>query len=99
MLFLNQYITTFITIFIAGFASLFAQKSEINRRQLMADSIAKRVTFDYNADTLYSELTQEIGYLKSKEIYTFQVNLRDDKWEDSSWTFTNYDLRGERLTL
>jgi hypothetical protein len=99
MLFLNQYITTFITIFIMGFASLFAQKSEINRRQLMADSIAKRVTFDYNADTLYSELTQEIGYLKSKEIYTFQVNLRDDKWEDSSWTFTNYDLRGERLTL
>lgn len=82
-----------------GFASLFAQKSEINRRQLMADSIAKRVTFDYNADTLYSKLTQEIGYLKSKEIYTFQVNLRDDKWEDSSWTFTNYDLRGERLTL
>ena len=43
-----------------GFASLFAQKSEINRRQLMADSIAKRVTFDYNADTLYSEFTQEI---------------------------------------
>jgi hypothetical protein len=25
--------------------------------------------------------------------------LRGGKWEDSSWTFTDYDLRGERLTL
>ncbi len=65
----------------------------------MADSIAKSVTFDYNADTLYGELTREVGYLKSKEIYTLQVNLVGEKWEDSSWTFTNYDLGGERLTL
>jgi len=99
MFFSNRYIATFLTLFIVGFASLFAQKSEIQRRQSMADSTAKRITFDYNADNLYSELTQEIGYLKSKEIYTFQVNLRGGKWEDSSWTFTNYDLRGERLTL
>ncbi len=95
----NRYIVTFLAIIFTGFASLFAQKSEIQRRQSLADSIAKRVTFDYNADTLYSELTQEIGYLKSKEIYTLQVNLRGGKWDDSSWTFTNYDLRGERLTL
>jgi len=99
MFFSNRYIATFLILFIVGFTSLFAQKSEIQRRQSMADSIAKRVTFDYNADTLYSELTQEIGYLKSKEIYTFQVNLRGGKWEDSSWTFTNYGLGGERLTL
>jgi hypothetical protein len=95
----NRYIVTFLAIIFTGFASLFAQKSEILRRQSLADSIAKRVTFEYEADTLYSELTQEIGYLKSKEIYTLQVNLRGGKWDDSSWTFTNYDLRGERLTL
>jgi hypothetical protein len=99
MYFLNRNIATFLAIFIAGFASLFAQKSEIQRRQSIADSITKRVTFEYEADTLFSQLTREIGYLKSKEIYTLQVNLRGGKWEDSSWTFTNYDLRGERLTL
>ncbi len=95
----NRYIVTFLAIIFTGFASLFAQKSEILRRQSLADSIAKRVTFEYNADTLFEELTQEIGYLKSKEIYTLQVNLRGGKWEDSSWTFTNYDMIGERLTL
>ncbi len=97
--FSNRYIATFLAIFIGGFASLFAQKSEIQHRQSIADSITKRVTFEYEADTLFSELTREIGYLKSKEIYTLQVNLRGGEWEDSSWTFTNYGLRGERLTL
>jgi hypothetical protein len=99
MLLSNRYFATFFAVFFTGLVSLFAQKSEILRRQSLADSIAKSVTFDYNADTLYSELTREIGYLKSKEIYTLQVNLRGGKWEDSSWTFTDYDLRGERLTL
>ncbi len=95
----NRYIIAFLAIIFSGFASLFGQKSEILRRQTMADSITKRVTFEYEADTLYSELKQEIGYIKSKEIYTLQVNLRGGKWDDSSCTFTNYDLRGERLTL
>lgn len=99
MYFLNRYTATFLATFIAGFASLFAQKSEILRRQSIADSVTKRVTFEFEADTLFSELTKEIGYLESKEIYTLQINLRGGKWDDSSWTFINYDLRGERLML